>query len=151
MDVNNLTLTFSCFQKLGWHGLLRYVRMWWCCKISSCIATNRDLDTHEDYGQESLTVNVTLPAALPPDCTSLIAWVIATYVCHNFHAKKDFWAKNWNSSGSKENETCQVLPMSSDNQASGNKLEAFIHECSKSMSIRLGWHQTLVQKFRKIL
>jgi hypothetical protein len=77
--------------------------------------------------------------------------VIATYVCHNFHAKKDFWAKNWNPSGSKENETCQVLPMSSDNQASGNKLEAFIHECSKSMSIRLGWHQTLVQKFRKIL
>jgi hypothetical protein len=35
---------------------------------------------------KSLTPYATLPADLPPDCTSLIACVMATYVCH-FHTQ----------------------------------------------------------------
>jgi hypothetical protein len=46
------------------------------------------LDVQKDISIESksLTAYATLPADLPPDCTSLIACVMATYVCH-FHTQ----------------------------------------------------------------
>jgi hypothetical protein len=45
-----------------------------------------DVQTDIRIESKSLTAYATLPAALPPDCTSLIACVMATYVCH-FHTQ----------------------------------------------------------------
>ncbi len=86
--VANNDLTSSCvlenhgIQGLDIHGYLAYL--------------HQSRQKVWGLSKEFLTVYSTLPAARPPACSSLIACVIATYVCHSHKRHSDCLSqKSW--------------------------------------------------------